>query len=383
MLQTQPAGKMQEYTSNIEFSLNFEDKKKSARVKVGDKVLFDGVIAKHVDNRTGEESMGRAVPLKSAVANNWLSLTGSPIGAINVRTEKVREDVPSKVPGYDKKIGGSFEEFLKDEGIAEPKKPKYEVVAEEDQVIKKTSFERGPEKIAKERAGKFEVSGDQVDVKTIKVSNSTAASAEQKTKRMPVIQQDDGHADYVIISKGKEPVKAQEKPKNSFTVDGSTPTLPIDATMNEVRRAVTPIEFNESQDGVVVGVIGQKKLAAAMVDEPNEVEGIVLKKTASTKTASSGSTPVADLSGVKTQAEVNQIEKGLDKSEVAKTSAAPKSFVDQLPDDWGAMHWTKKEKFITQITDSNLVKYIMTVETAKVIQNACRKRLDELEKSNG
>ena len=382
MLQTTAPGKMQEYISNIEFSLNFEDKKKSARVRVGDIVHFDGVTAKHRDVRTGEENVGRAIPLKSAVANNWLKLNtpGASVGSVNLRVDKIREDVPGKLPDYNKLTGGAFDEFLKEENITSSQVKPSKVTQEDDQIVKRVNFpsQSQAEKPAA-RTGKLEVSNDQVDVKSMKVSNSTSSTGgAQKTARMPVIQHDDGHADHIIISsKNKEPAKVQEKPKNSFTVDGSTPNLPADATMNEVRRAVTPIDFDESQDAQVVGKIGQPKMA----DEPNEVEGIVLKKTAFSKKAS-GSTPVADLSGVKTQAEVDHMEKGLDQSEVAKTSAAI-NYADMLPDNWSTLHWTKKEKFITQITDPKFVKYVMTVETAKVIQNACRKRLGDLEQSNG
>jgi hypothetical protein len=163
-------------------------------------------------------------------------------------------------------------------------------------------------------------------------------------------------------------------------VDGSTPALPSDATMKEVRRAVDTVQYDESQDAKVVKKVG----SIAMPDEPNEQEGIVLKKTDfSKKVASSGggSTPVADLSGVSTQAEVDQIEAKLDRKEVSKTSSMnTEKFIERLPTDWSTLHWVKREKFIMEITEIDFLKYIMTVECTKAIIAACRKRMVELEK---
>jgi hypothetical protein len=115
-----------------------------------------------------------------------------------------------------------------------------------------------------------------------------------------------------------------------------------------------------------------------MADEPNEVEGIVLRKTGTAK-PSMGSTPVADLSGVKTQSEVDAIEHEIAKKEpVAKTT--PKNYVDMLPDDWATLQWVRKEKFIQEITDIDFLKFIMRVESIKAVQAACKKRMTELVK---
>jgi len=383
MAQVAVPGKMQEYISNIEFSLNFEDSRKSTKVKIGDIVMYDGVTAKHVNKLNGQEFVGRAVPLKSAVANNWLTLNvkGAKLeGPINVRSERVRENIVYKDPDYNPKTGGAFDKFLEndpDTFVAHHHK----VIKEEDQVVRKTSFDGQTTAKVEKKTGKMEVSGDQVDVKTVSstVSNSTSSAGTPKRAKMPVIQSDDGHADHVITKTMtiKTAAKAPEKPKNSFTVDGTTPNIPGDSTLAEVQRVVAPVKFDEAQDGRVVRKVG----APRMSEEPNEQEGIVLKKTAaSTPKKTSGSTPVADLSGVNTQAEVDALEKGLDKKEVVNLET--KNFLDMLPEDWSTLHWVKKEKFIMQINDVEFLKFIMKVETIKAVHGACRKRMVEIEKQS-
>lgn len=358
------AGAMLEYISNIEFSLNFEEPKKlSTRVRVGDIVFFDGVMAKHIDKKTGLEKFGKAVPLKSAIQNNWLSLIGdkNPI-SINVKTDNIRKNdfISQESPDYNTLTGGSFDVFLKKSNIASS------IIREEDQIVKKTEFTAENKK---HKSDKLEVAGDQINVKT--VSSSTVTPIMTKTAKKTVIRSDDGHADR-IISKIKRDAPAKvEKPKNSFVVDGTTPKLSEDATAKEVQRATGTVQFDDTQDARVIGKVG----APRMDPEPNEVEGIVLKKTGNE--AQKGSTPVMDLSGVKTQVEVNHMEAGLDKREISKIS---KDYISMLPDDWATLHWVKKEQFIKQITDPDFLKFILKVESLKAVQNACKKRLEELTK---
>jgi hypothetical protein len=45
-------GTMQEYISNIDFSLNFEDKTKSVKVRMGEIVVYDGNIARYPWNQS-------------------------------------------------------------------------------------------------------------------------------------------------------------------------------------------------------------------------------------------------------------------------------------------------------------------------------------------
>lgn len=380
-------GPMLEYISNIEFSLNFEDKRSSVKVKVGEIVRYDGSIAKYTKQPSGEEIMGKTSSLRSAITSNWLTLNipGAPVGPLDVKTDKIRngnDGIVYKPADYDPLKGGSFDELLKksDDIVVAGAR---QVIREEDQVVKKTNFDRTPAAIVK-KTGKLEVAGDQVNVRETgtTVSNSTSSSVGQRTNKPRVIQADDGQADHIIVSKKKEVLEPTTKAK-TFTVDSSTPAVPEDATMADVKRST--IRFDDQQDARVIGKTGVGE--TRMPDEPNEVEGIVLRKTGSTK-LSQGSTPVADLSGVKTQSEVNALEREIDKPLPEHHSRIPvtKNYVDMLPEDWATLHWVKKEKFIVEITDPDFLKFIMRVESVKVVHAACKKRLIEIEKqqpSNG
>jgi hypothetical protein len=380
-------GPMLEYISNIEFSLNFEDKRSSVKVRVGGIVSYDGTTAKYTKQPSGEEIIGKTSSLKSAIASNWLTLNvpGAPVGPIDVKTDKIRnEDIVYKPADYDPLKGGSFDELLKksdDIVVAGTSGSGRQVIAEEDQVVKRTNFDGGPTTTVK-RTAKLEVVGDQVNVRETgtTVSNSTS-SITQRTSKPRVIQADDGQADHIIVSKKKETSEPTTKAK-TFTVDSSTPNIPSDAaggaTMAEIQRVTSPVKFDDQQDARVIRKVGST--GTRMPDEPNEVEGIVLRKTGPVK-QSMGSTPVADLSGVKTQSEVDAIEKEIVQKETAAAPKVPvvaKNYVDMLPEDWATLHWVKKEQFINEITDPNFLKFIMRVESIKAVHAACKKRLTEL-----
>ena len=370
-------GPMLEYISNIEFSLNFEDKRSSVKVRVGDIVRYDGTIAKYTKQPSGEEITGKTSSLKSAITSNWLTLNvpGAPVGPLDVKTDKIRNDgIVYKQADYDPLKGGSFDELLKksDDIVVAGAR---QVIKEEDQLVKRTNFDRTPTTPVK-KTGKLEVAGDQVNVReTGTTVSSSTSSVSQRTSKPRVIQADDGQADHIIVGKKKTVSEPATKAK-TFTVDSSTPAVPEDATMAEVRRST--VKFDDQQDARVIGKTGVGE--TRMPDEPNEVEGIVLKKTASTK-LSQGSTPVADLSGVNTQGEVNAIEKEIEKKDApAVVAKATVNYVDMHPEDWATLHWVKKEKFIAEITDPDFLKFIMRVESIKAVHAACKKRLTELAK---
>jgi hypothetical protein len=309
-------------------------------------------------------------------------IPGIKAGAVNLRTDRVRntEEIVYKTPDYDPLKGGAFSEFVKndpDTVVVGTKK----IEREEDRVVKSTGFNVPSNKVP--RTGKMEVAGDQVNVKDIStiVSSSTSGVTAAKSSKPTVMQADDGQAEHIIISKKKTATveTIASKPKKSFTVDNMTPAIAEGATLDEVNKATA--KFDGTQDARIVKKVGEKKMA--MPSEPTEVEGIVLKKTDFSK-ASSGSTPVADLSGVKTQEEVNAIEKEIEKKDAAQLVGKP-NYIDMLPDDWSALHWVKKEKFILEINDVEFLKFIMKVESVKAVHAACRKRMTELAKksSNG
>jgi hypothetical protein len=361
---------MQEYISNIDFSLNFEDIKSSVRVHVGDIVFYDGMIARYKKS-SGEEISGKTSSLRSAIASNWLTLNviGSTPGSVDVRAEKVRngvtlnvssnkmsDHVPHQAPQYDRTKGGDFDQYLEtDSGT--------KVVSEKDRIVKK-----------------FEVAGDQVAVKDVteatEVTSSTAALKNPKSHSTKVIKSEHYNAESSRPIKSRTASAPEQKKTNSFTVDDTTPRITEDATLKEITRVTKPVvEAAESQDAKVIKKISKVKV------QVEETEGITLNsevgsaekeidfsvKTSSGDTpvdtsvkVSSGSTPVADLTG----------------QEQSKGS----KYIDQLPSDWSKMHWVKKEQFIKTLTDIEFVKFILTVEPVKAVQNACRKRLVELEK---
>jgi hypothetical protein len=374
------AGKMEEYISNIEFSLNFEDKRSSVKVKVGEIVRYDGINAKYIKTTSGEEVVGRTSSLKTAIASNWLTLNvpGALVGPIDVHTDKKRVDgVVYKEADYDPLKGGAFDKLLeKSEDIAIASSGAgRQVIREENQVVKKTNFERPS--TATKKTAKMEVSGDQVSVKEVTgttVSNSTSQAESPRTNRPLVIQADDGQADHIIVGKKKEVTAEAVKKTKTFTVDSSTPSIPEDATLAEVKRST--VKFDDRQDARVISKVGS--VNTRLPDEPNEMEGIVLRKTGTEK-PSQGSTPVADLSGVKTQSEVDAIEKEIEKKAVV-TAPVTKNYVDMLPEDWATLHWVKKEQFISEITDPDFLKFIMRVESIKAVHAACKKRLIEIAK---
>jgi len=112
------------------------------------------------------------------------------------------------------------------------------------------------------------------------------------------------------------------------------------------------------------------------------------------KVSGGGSTPIMDLTGVRSQSEVNILEgnmsskmasdkpsiEGVSFPRAEVKSESPVNYVDLLPENWGELHWTRKEKFIQSITDINFLKFILRVESVKAVINACKKQLETLSK---
>jgi hypothetical protein len=390
-------GSMQEYISNIDFSLNFEDTKKSVKVHIGDIVWYDGLIARYKKN-SGEEISGKTPSLGSAIASNWLTLNivGADPGSVSVKADKVREGVSmnsidnkmsdavkEQTPKYDKVRGGDFDKFLDTDPTIVVGKNKTQVIREEDRVIRK-----------------LDVANDQVNVKNVEsstVSSSTAVPPAQKKFNTKIINADQYNADSSIPLKTKiASSPSGQKKANVFTVDDTTSKLPEDATMKEVSRATNRpvVEAVESQDAVIVRKVQRPKL------QVESIEGVTLKsevgssnkeidftvKTSSGNTpidfsvkTSPGSTPVADLSSIESDIK-NLTEEVAPSPASEKKKEANAKYLKMLPEDWAKMHWVKKEQFIKSQTDKEFVKFILTVEQVKAVQNACRKRLVELEK---
>jgi hypothetical protein len=361
---TAVAGAVKEYVAKIEFSLNFDERDKtgkqiSARIKIGDRIFYDGLIAKF-KKVTGEEITGRTTSLGSAIASNWLYLAGTEPKAVDVKVPGGIEPVNHQPPNYDPKRGGDFDEFMKQEFKSA------KVIREEDRVVKHTS--------------KMEVSADQVEVKGTTVTSSTSKLSAPKTANRTVTQSEDYGAERSIgftMKRGSE----SETKKNAFTVDRTTPTVAEDATITEVKRA-TVVQADGSQDSRVVGKIGEKITKPKIEPQEGKVvgktrarqvveEGIIFnkdqeKKSNSGVTTSSGSVPVTDLSEANTQ------------SDVTAATDSKTNYLELLPADWANLHWVRRERFVMALSDIDFIKFILTVENTKAIQVACKKRLTEL-----
>jgi hypothetical protein len=393
-------GEMQEFVSNIEFSLNLENNRIPIKVRIGEIVFYDGITAKYVKG-TGEEVVGRTSSLRSAITNNWLTLNGvQMITPTGVKTDRMRRDdrdpTQYKQADYNPLTGGGFNEFLQHETGVGNIAPTSRVSREEDLIIKRTGVQAAPEEVKK--AAKLEVSGDQVEVKksSTMVNSSTSVNAPAKAHKSGVIKSEDYGAERTVNFKNKTAKsKSDTAAKKTFTVDTNTPRVPEDASLSEIKRATTTIS-DEGQDGKVVKKLGAK--GKMVVEEDGEAGAVIVKKIGEIKVKDDsanvesmeegiifrkvtpsvekeptvtvrGEEPIADLSGVRSQAEIDAMEKKYDKS-----------FLDKLPKDWSEMHWVQKEKFIMAQTDKEFVKFILTVEPTKAVQNACRKRLVEIEK---
>jgi hypothetical protein len=377
-------GPMLEYISNIDFSLNFEDTRNSVKVHIGNIVHYDGMIAKYKKN-SGEEVSGRTSSLSSAIASNWLTLhtPGNMPGPISIKVDRIREGTsintldnkisdslpPPRSATFDPLRGGEFDKFLETETKTGTK-----IIQEKDRIVKK-----------------LDIVKDQVNIKNVEattVSSSTAVPKEQKAHSTKIISSEHYNAESSIPLKFKT-TSTETKKANTFTVDPSTPKLFEDPTLKEINRVTKPVvHTNEAQDAVVV-----KKLSGIKM-HVDSVEGITLKNEVvgssgreidtsakassgksvdtdySVKTAS-GSTPITDLSS---------IDKNTEDLKNQNSPPEKKNYLKMLPEEWSKLHWVKKEQFVKQQTDKEFVKFILLVDPVKAVQNACRKRLVDLEK---
>ena len=394
------AAVMTEYISSIKFSLNFEDHKNSVQVQAGDSVFFDGVSQVKYLKKDGSEVSGKAPSLQSAIGMRWLAPKSSlPEGF--PKTEDIQEAQKAvdrdadKIPvnresRYDNLKGGSFEEMLAKERASDT------IIREDDLIVKHTKPYAVAEKKAAAAGEKLEVAGDQVEVKENVMVNSSTTVTPTRTHKREIIRSEDYGAESTSPVKFKTAGSKGDKKKSGFTVDNTTPNLPEGATMDEVKRVTKVIKQDaESQGAKVVKTVKKASVDVETVDGINmkktgtesgsskivEEEGISFRaastragKAESGATVSSGGTPISEVHAGMDGVTVVQKRTGV--------NIPPKeqpNYLSMLPDDWGILHWTKKEKFIKVITDVGLLKFILTVETLQAVQNACKARLEELD----
>lgn len=418
---TNTASAEKEYVSTISFSLNFEDKVNSIKLKEGDKLKYDGYVA--VCNYRGEEVRGKTSALRSAIERGWLTENAGKTSEAPAEISTKTQTRVSQDDTYDEKKGGNFDEFVR--------KTQLNVITENDTVVK--DLQKKGQTAKPKKGEKLSVDGDQVAVKNLNderlvVGSSTSIprSGEHSTKveRSDAYGADDSKdMDGVAV---KKTASAPSK-KNSYTVDATTPSVPQEATKEELNRAKGVVNADESQDAKVVGTVKEPKGVV------KETEGIVLKKTESPKdmtvpkasTRSTGETAVvinedsavvvkkvgeeapkkAAEEAPKEVAEESSVLKDLfddeDKAsedtksaeetkqnEEGKTEEAQetedlskdggKDYLAMLPKGWAKMHWTKIEKFIKGLDDVGFLRYLRKVESRKVILRACGERLEAL-----
>lgn len=421
------SGEMASFVADVEFGLNFDEKNiPSVKVKKGDTVKYDGFVASYIDSRNDSEVKGKTISLRRAIAAGWLVLVspdGEPVETDSQpRTLRQEPIVPGSNKQYDSLRGGNFDEHMARSGeIVTQKMP---LVREEDQVVKITESFSAKTEQKPPKPQKFEIAGDQVGVGEVKkeatsVTSSTVVPKSQKYSTK-IVQAEDYGADSVTPINLNRDKKSEKKAPNTYTVDDKTPRMSEDATGKEVQSAKRIINADESQDAKVVGSVRGKKTASTSIEVQDakvvgkvggervvqqdnqeaqvvgavgtsqqtvkELEGVTLRtpdttpkhgtkegitfaetsaprEPSSKVTVKSGSTPVSDPSTSEKKSNNN--------------------YLSMLPDNWGDMHWTQKEKFIKQQDDIEFLKFIKMVETVNAVQKACDVRIKQLESKSG
>lgn len=387
-------GEMLTFKSNKSFGLNFEDKTPSVKVLEGETLYYDGELA-HYQSRNGAEVQGRTPWLRGAIRMDWLTLIPSRPRKIKSTAEsqlsnqaKTEQSIQTRRKLYDNLKGGNFDEYSKQMNA--------QVEKEEDRVVKNIGQKPKKETLKSE---KLEVAGDQVEVKSKDengafVVTSSTAQPRNKKHNTKVSSAEDYGADSTIAMKGskKQENTSANKKRKTFTVDATTPAVQEGATKEEVERAKGVINAQESQNATVVRKIRRGSMKVEETDgikvtnqvgsgdKPISTRASVSspdKKAINTKaTVGKGSEPVADLAA---QQEAVVVSKQIKKAS-STSSDMTRDYLEKMPDDWGDLHWTKKEKFIKQQTDKGLLEFIMRVENIKVVKTACKTRLEEIEK---
>jgi hypothetical protein len=189
---------------------------------------------------------------------------------------------------------------------------------------------------------------------------------------------------------------AAPKKKASFVVDSTTPNVPEDATLKDLKRAKGASDPLEDQGARVV-----KKIKPAIVEMDGqavvEKEGIRFEKikspvdmTVTTKVGPGGDgigdqggrvvrkigaskvATAVDIPELNTTVEISELDNNVS---IPETKEGSSDYLGRLPDGWGKMHWVQKEKYIKSLTDVGFIKFIQSVETAKAVQDACAERL--------
>jgi hypothetical protein len=188
-------------------------------------------------------------------------------------------------------------------------------------------------------------------------------------------------------------IKKIDIPKTEVTTEGITlkkypPQEPAPVIEGiTMRKVAAPKDFSIKTTVSSGGGVPTVDAAAPIEQEP--IESLALPKpTGDSSKKALERAEARKKATMVTQKVVEQKKKPAEQKKPVVTSKESEEssgdFLTMLPDDWGKMHWVKKEMFINDLEDIDFLKFILSVETIKAVQNACVERLKALEqKRNG
>lgn len=405
-------GSVKKYTATRDFGVNFDNKIKSIKIKNGEEASYDGLTFSYV-NINGESVVGPCSSMKAAINAGWMTLKNGTKTSLISKIEASQDD-------FDRLKGGSFDTAMANE----MGKISSKVIRQEDLIVKRTTTVKKSQEPTVH--GKLEVVGDQVEIlehqaDTRSIVNSSTSTTPKAIKHnTEVVQRDEGCADYTKPITTKKASLNDLTKKKGFIVDDKTPRqVSEDMTLSEIRKVTGEvINADESQEAQVVKKVDRSKMVV------QEIEGVTFRKVSAPKemsietkvsagkqditiktqvipgqsiSDSSEGTVVATVGhksedAAKARAEARKIasaqtQAAIEKKKVAsqkdpeKASDSPEdnNYLSMLPDIWSKMHWVQKETWIKKQDNKGLLEFIMSVETLKAVQDACAKRLKELE----
>ena len=268
-----------------------------------------------------------------------------------------------------------------------------------------------------------------VDDSTPRAKEGMSRDEVQKITKPQVINADESQEAKIVKKIDRDKVEVKEiegitlrKTESPKEMSFKKTTSPDGLTIKtKVGSGSTPVADISQQGVVVAKVEGVKKSKTSVIgpQEAVEVAKIGQPKEAPLKSAKTdektGDDLIADIFEEKTPEEIKaeeekkvasdkrakeransrkkssaQTQKVMEKKALSSKKTKPKKtgkteggtdYLLMLPDDWGKLHWVKKEKFIKELTDIAFIKFIQIVETIKAVQNACTERLKELEQT--
>jgi len=392
-------GKALDFVATRDFSLNCEEKAlKSIKVHKDETISYDGSSVSYMKS-SGEVVSGTCPGLKTAInVFGWLRAKNGKEVIAPIMTIPQQE-----VPDFDNLRGGNFQTYA--EKTMGGVRPKAQVIHEEDRIVRPAMPRTEPKEQVK--GGRLEVSGDQVVVKKVTretlVNSSTSSVRTEKRSPKVILSDEMGSESSQPMVRTKRQMEATAaaaapKRKASFVVDSTTPNVPEDATLKDLKRAKGASDPLEDQGARVV-----KKIKPAVVEmdgQAVEKEGIRFEKIKSpvdmtiTTKVGPGGDGIGDQGGqvvrkigaskVATAVNVPKLDTTVEISELDNNVSIPETkkestdYLGRLPDGWGKMHWVQKEKYIKSLTDVGFIMFIKSVETAKAVQDACAERLKAL-----